>query len=372
MSKNTNEIPVTEIVERVKSLSRSGSNTGSKIRGVVQDLAIREIPSKFDWNFMLASSGLTTIAEYDTGTASVNTGDTSVVFSSNAAITAAMVGRKLNISGDGAIYEITSMSSTTSCTITPPYQATQNASNQAYSIYQPLYALARDFDRFPKPGGIYRQIGGDKKVLEEVQYRPYLDSYRLTPVTQPDKCRIVGQDTAGNQLVEIIPPPSQAENWGYDYYKQLRPLIETTAGTIASINAGGTVVTGNNNTRFTEATTGDWFRIDALGTGADSQWYRIIAIPHDSSLTLATVFANTGITSGANYTIARAPEMPSRMHIAVLYGSLRALELDQTDENYLFYHTQYAQVMSDCKRIYVSRPYNQEVTGVHEDYMYRR
>lgn len=182
----------------------------------------------------------------------------------------------------------------------------------------------------------------------------------------------MGQDTAGNTLVELVPPPSLAENWGYDYYKQVRPLIETSAGTLSSIQAGATLVTGNTNCRFAEATTGDWFRVDALGTGADSQWYRILAITNNSSLNLATAFANTAITSSANYTIARAPEMPVRMHIAVVYGALRSIELDQTDENYLFYHTQYAQVMSDAKRIYVSRPYNQEVTGIHEDYMYRR
>lgn len=372
MSKNTAEIPVTEIIERVKSLSRSGTNTESKIRGLVQDVYLREIPSKFDWNFMLVSSGLTTIAEYNDGTASVNTGDTAVTFSSDAVITSGMVGRKFNVTGDGTVYEVTSMSSTTSCTIVPPYQSTQNASNQSYSIFQPIYALAGNFDRFPKPGGIYRWEGSEKRVLEEVQYRPYLDKYRNSPTTIQEKCRIVGQDTAGNLQVELIPPPSTALNLGYDYFVQLRPLAETTAGTISSISASATSVVGNSNTRFTEATTGDWFRVDALGTGADSQWYKIIAIAHDSSLTLSTAFANTAITSSANYTIARAPEMPNRLHIAVVYGTLRSMELDQTDENYIFYHSQYAQVMSDAKRIYVSRPYNQEITGVHEDYLYRR
>lgn len=372
MSKNIAEIPVTEIVERVKSLGRSGGNTAQKIRGIVQDIYLREIPSKFDWNFMLVSSGLTTIAQYNNGTISINTGDTSAVFSSDVVITAGMVGRKFNITGDGGVYEITSMSSTTSCVINPSYQATQNVTNQSYVIFQPVYPLSGDFDRFPKPGGIYRQTGGQKKIMEEYQYRPYIDNYRNVPVTEPEKCRLVGTDTAGNQLVELIPPPANTENLGYDYFKQLRPLSETTAGTLSSINAGATLVTGNTNTRFTQATTGDWFRVDALGTGADSQWYRIISITHDSSLTLSTAFANTSITSSANFTISRAPEMPVRLHIGIMYGALRSLELDQTDENYLFYHTQYAQVMSDAKRIYVSRPYNQEITGIQEDYLYRR
>jgi len=372
MAKNIAEIPVTEIVERVKSLGRAGRNTDSKIRGVVQDVYCREIPSKSDWNFMLVSSGLTTIKQYDTGTVSINTGGTTLTFSSDAVIVAGMVGRKVNISGDGAVYEITSMSSTTSCTINPAYQAPSNVSNQSYVIFQPTYALAKDFERFPKPGGIWRQIGGQKKVLEEYQYKPYLDNYRNQPTAVPERCRIVGQDTAGNTLVELIPAPSDTENMGYDYFKQLKPLNETTAGTVASIAANATTVTGNTNCRFTEATTGDWFRVDALGTGADSSWYKIIAIANDSSLTLATAFANTAILSSVNYTIARAPEMPPRMHIAVVYGALRSLELDQNDENFLFYHSQYAQVMSDSKKIYVSRPYNQEITGVQEEFLYRR
>lgn len=373
MSKNISEIPLTEIVERVKSLSRAPRNSDSKIRGIIQDVYCREIPSKFDWNFMLVSSGLTTIEEYKTGTVSINTGSTTAAFSSDAALLAAMVRRNFKVGGDPTVYEITSLSSATSFTINPAYQSSQNVSNQSYTVFQPIYPLAKDFDRFPKSGGIFSYNGSEKKILEEVQYRPYLDAYNSVPSAQSDKVRLVGEDSAGNMQVEFVPPPSTAINYGYDYYKELRPLSETTAGTILSIAAGGvTTVLGNTTTRFTEATTGDWFRVDALGTGADSTWYRIKEISNDSSLTLLTAFANTAITSLANYTIARAPDMPVRLHIAIVYGALRSLELDQTDQNYIFYHTQYAQVMSDSKRIYVSRPYNQEITGIHEDYMYRR
>lgn len=372
MGRNIAEIPVTEIVERVKVLSRSPRNSDTKIRGLVQDIYLREIPSKHDWNFLLASSGITTTPQYNTGTVSINTGGTSAVFSSDATISSAMVGRKINFSGDGSIYQITSMSSTTSCTINPPYYAPQNVTNGSYVIFQPNYTLAGDFERFPKPGGLYQQTGSQKKLMEEVQYRPYIDKFRIQPSPNPENCRLVGADTAGNQQVELLPPPANQQNWGYDYFRQLRPLSETSAGTISQIQAGATTVTGNTNTRFTEATTGDWFRVDALGTGADSLWYRIIAIQHDSSLTLATAFANTAITSLATYSIARAPEMPARMHIAIVYGTVRSLELDQTDENFIYYHAQYAQVLSDSKRIYMCRPYNQEITGIQEEYLYRR
>src|SRR3990167_1351413 len=372
MAKNIAEIPVTEIVERVKSLSRSPSNSDNKIRGVIQDVYCREIPSKFDWNFLIVSSSFTTIAEYNPGTVSINTGSTTVTFGT--ALDYSYVTfryPKIKFSGCDDVYRVDFFSGTSTAGIIPAFRGDQNLSNVSYSVFQEIYPLANDFDRFPKPGGVYYFTGNEKKSLEEVQYRPYIDTYRSNVVTNPEKVRLVESDTAGNQLVELIPAPSQTKNYGYDYFKQLKPLTENTAGTVTSVFAGGQTVVGLG-TKFTEATTGDFFRIDNLGTGADSNWYRILGIAHDSSLTLATAFANTTITTSVNYTIARAPEMPSRMHIAIVYGALRALELDQTDQNFAFYHTQYAQVMSDSKRIYVSRPYNQEVTGIHEEYLYRR
>ena len=121
-----------------------------------------------------------------------------------------------------------------------------------------------------------------------------------------------------------------------------------------------------------DSNTGDWFRVDALGTGQDSQWYRIIAIAHDSSLTLSTVFANTAITSSANFTISSAPEMPHKLHYGVLYGSIRSIALDQNDEAAAFYQIKFAEVMSDGKKQYVSRDYNTEISTVAEEWMYRR
>lgn len=211
-----------------------------------------------------------------------------------------------------------------------------------------------------------------KKILPEDQYARYLDDFSATATT-PQKTRLVGMDTLGCQQFEFIPPPKKAENYGYDYFRMPKLLQECTQGTINSIAANNDVVNGIG-TRFTEAKTNGlwWFRVDNFGTAQDSTWYRIKSISHDSQMTLATAFANSSVTAGASYTISSSPDMPSRMHIAVLYGALRALEVDQNDPNAQFYHSQYAQVMSDSKRIYVSRPYSQDITGAMEDYRYRR
>jgi len=375
MAKNIAEIPYTELVERARKLARVGNNTVEKIRGVVQDVVIREIPSKTDWSFLLASSSITTIEQYNTGTISVTTGSSTVTFSSSASVDASFKERSISFSGSDRPYKITGFNNATSLTISPAYQGANNITSGSYVIFQNIYALASDFDRLPKNGGVILWVGQKRKALEEEPYRKYNDNDSMYPVSIPEKVMLVGQDTAGNQLIQIIPPPSTARNVDYDYFKQCYPMVETTAGTINSIQAKGTTVTGNTNTRFLDAyqngSDNIWFRVDNIGVGADSQWYRVLSIQHDSSLTLAVAFANTSVTSLANYTLCSSPDMPARMHIAGLYGTLRSLELDQNDQNYLFYHHEYATVLSDSKRIYMSRPYSIDISGIHEEYRYR-
>ena len=369
MSKNIPEIPFTELVERVSRLARVSESTFEKVRGVIQDVAIREIPSKYDWNFLLVSSGVVTTPEYKTGTCSVNTDATAVTFSSDVALTAGFTGRKIKFTSNDAVYDFT-FSNATGGTIRPALQGTTNISNGSYTIFQPVYALANDFDRFPKDGGLYLWQGGSRKYLEEDSYRDFSDNFASSPGT-PDRLRIIGADTTNTLLFELNPAPNSQIFIGYDYYKRLRPLFETTQGLILSISANATVVTGHTTTRFAEAQTGDWFRVDALGKGPDSLWYRIIAIANDSSLTLQSAFANTAITSSANYTIARAPEMPAFMHPAVLYGTLRQLTIDQNDPNAAFYHQQYGEVLSDGKRLFVTRTYSKDIHTIAEEYWYR-
>lgn len=374
MSKNISEIPFTEICERAQKLARVGIDNMNKIRGIVNDIYVHEIGAKWDWNFLMVGSSITAIDEYHQGTITMNTQATAAIASSDAVFDSTMVGRKIKFSANDTVYDITVFNNTTSLTINPPLAGNQNLSGASYSIYQPFYSLASNFDRFPKPGGVYRWDGGKKQILPELQYAPYVNDEFIATATTPSRTRLFGTDTLGNQLVEFVPPPRQANNYGYDYLRTLKPLSESTAGTISSIGASATTVIGNTNTRFTEAGSDGtyFFRVDALGIGGDSQWYKILSIQHDSQMTLAIAFANSSITTGANYTISRIPEMPPRLHNGILYGALRYLTQDQTDANTEIYNMQYAQVLSDAKRIYVSRPYSQDITGVFEDYLYRR
>jgi len=377
MSKNIAEIPYTEIQERVRALARIEDNAREKARGVIQDVYTREIPSKFDWNFMYASSSITSIKEHRTGTASIDTGTNLITFSADAAITTDMTERKIKFSGNDVVYTFaTSQSSTSDGTVSPPFEGPSNLSSVSYSLFQPRYALAEDFDRFPQTvdddaqgGGLYRWQGGKKVGIPEESYIESVELSQASP-SIPKRIRIVEENTAGEPQIEMRPPPRDTRVYNYDYLKQLKPLGETSAGTV-TITAGGTAVTGSIGCRFSEANTGDWIRINAFGKGGDSEWHRILAIAHDSAATLKTSFGTSGATT-AEYVISKAPEYPVRLHPGVIFGAIRALTLDQTDENFQVYDFKLAEVLSDAKRIHTTRVYSKNITGVHEDFLWRR
>lgn len=368
---NIAEIPFTEIVERTQKLARVGEDSFDKIRGAVTDVYTREIPAKFDWTFLIAGSSITTSQEYHTGTISMNTGDATAILTSGTFPTDC-VGWKIKFSGNDTAYDVVAYLTTTSVTVNPAMWGAQNLSGASYSLYRDTYPLAKDFDRFPKPGGVYRWAGARKQILPEVQYVNYVNDEYTATASTPSKTRLAGTDTAGCQLVELIPPAKDARVYGYDYVKCLTQLIENSAGTITSINAGSTQVLAVGANFTSILTDGScFFRVNNLGVGEDSTWYRVLSVQNDNQLTLATAFANSAVTI-ANYTISQAPKYPIRMHLGIIYGACRQLNVDQNDPNAQFYHNQYASVLSDAKRIYVSRPYSQEVDGVFTDYRYRR
>ena len=372
MSKNISAIPFTEIIERSRELAREREDVESKIRGVVNDVYVRDIPSKEDWNFLIARTSMTFTPEYNTGTVSANTDSGTLTFSSDVTTDSSMTNRKVKINSNDYPYDVLGMSGTTGLTVTPNFNGLDNVSGQSYSIFQPFYPLASDFDRFPKNGGLHLFKGGRKKVIPERDYQGYTDDFSVTPNDNQDFCRVIGKNTADQFVLEVIPPPKNKLTSEYDYYRRLLPMRETTAGFIAAVSAGNTVVSGSaGTTLFTEARTGDYFRIDAFGTGNDSEWYRILAINHNSSITLATAFGLSGATT-AGYTICSAPEIPIQLHPAILYGTLTQLAADQNDPLTEGYGIKYASILSDGKRIYKTRVYSQEVGHIAEEYNYRR
>jgi len=370
MSKNIDVIPFTELVERTGEIARERADTQPKLRGSVNDVYLREIGRKWDWNFLLVGSTLTTNSSYTTGTLTANTGGTQIIFSSDVFLTPLYSQSQLKITGNDYIYKCTYESST-SLTIQPPISGNLNYTNSPYTLWFPCYPLSLDFDRFPKNGGFVNYNGGVPKTIQETPYQEWIGNYVPCPSDTPERVRIYGMNTAGNQILEVNPPPKSTKSYLYNYFQSLEPMRQTTAGVVVSILAQGTSVIGDANCKFTEATTGDYFRIDAFGKGNDSEWYRIISIQNNSTMTLQTAFGLSGATS-ASYTICSAPQMPVKLHPAILYGAILQTVIDQEDLMYQAYNLKLAEVLSDGKRLYVSRVYNQDIHHLGEDYLYRR
>jgi len=377
LSKTTVEIPYTELVERTMSIGRVNANAIEKVRGIIQDIYTRDIPTKHDWNFLIASSAITTFEEYKTGNVSINTGSRIASFSTDAVMVDSMLGRKIKFSGNEVVYDVTSFMTATSLQILPPLNGPSNITNGSYTVYQPIYPLANDFDRFPKDGGVYKWTGGSKERLPEEPFQEYADNFTGNPGL-PEKIRIVGTDTAGNYLIEFRPAPSQARIYSYDYYRRLNPLVETTAGFVKGLSSKATAIVGQTSSRFVEvgtdtrAMTSLYFRVNVFGKSQDSEWFPVLNIASDSDMTLRVAFANTAVSTSAGYTLCSAPQIPNMLHPAVLYGSLAYIMADQNDPNAAIYLVRYAQVLSDAKRIFVSRTYTQDIHGIQEEYEYRR
>ena len=371
MAKNISHIPFTEVVERSIELGRVREEVRGKVRGIVNDIYVRDIPQKEDWSFLISRTSLTTIVSFNSGSVTIQPGSSILTFSSDVTTTSAMTGRKIHLSGNDYVYDIVSMSGATGLVIGPAFTGDETLTGTTYDIFQTTYSLSSNFDRFPKNGGLHRFSGGGKQAIPEKGYDYYLSNFSSTPNDTTQFCILFGIDTAGNQRIELSPAAKSQFSLEYDYISRLRPLRETTAGLIGSVSASGTSVVGDSNTRFTEATTGDWFRINAFGQGANSEWYQILAIANNSTMTLALAFGLSGATS-AGYTISSAMQYPPPIQPAVLYGTIAQIAADQDDPMAVAYNVKYAQVLSDGKRVYKSRMYQQDIATIAEDYQYRR
>lgn len=372
MARNISEIPFTELQERVSELARERVDARSKVRGIINDIYTRELPRKFDWVFFMAQSTITVNGQYNTGTVTATTGSSTVTFDSSVVLTASNNLWWIKIQGNDYVYQFT-FSNTTAGSLNVPFGGTVNVTNGSYNLFQPYYSLATNFDRFPKNGGLITFAGGTERIIPEMAYQDWAVYYSPTPTQNFSYCRLYGVDTAGNTLLEGTPPPLTSLSYRYDYFIKPLPMKENSSGLIGNVANNGTAVTGDSNTQFTQATTGDYFRINALGQGADSNWYRIIAIANDSTMTLQTAFQNTGNASvgSASYVISSAPQMPSKMHPVLLYGSILQLSVDQNDPMVQMYNMKYAECLSDGKRLYVSRNYNQDIHHLGEEFLYR-
>jgi len=291
-----------------------------KFKRRVNDIYCREIPSKFEHDWLRSVSYITLQASYNTGTVAV-TNLSSTVTGTGTTWTSAMTGMKFTIASTNEIYTFTYVSAT-SGTISPVYQGATNGST-SYSIFQDTYELASDYARTTTEPGFFYDYSTGRSQLQWFSdwkwYRYYTTQVNQFPVSFRE-CPTLS--TNGLPQVQIMPPVTTSRLVGYEYIKALPEMRDFSTGTASSTAASKTVTTLADYSASISA--GQYFRVDVDGT-----WDKITAVS-GTTLTLQDNYPTTNTT--VNYTVSDAPQMPYTMQEGLFYGACHLTALEQGDK----------------------------------------
>lgn len=155
-------------------------------------------------------------------------------------------------------------------------------------------------------------------------------------------------------------PASSTTNGTITFYgrREVRDLnvADYTTGTITTLAASGTAVTGSGTT-WTAPMAGRYLRItysDTANTG-DGFWYEISSVGSSTALTLVKPYEGTAIAAGsAAYTIGQMPVLPETYHVLPLFYACWQYFLIQGDARAGSYKLQYDEMLSQMEREYSS------------------
>jgi hypothetical protein len=184
---------------------------------------IAEILADTSQRFMKESSGFNTLAKYDTGTATVTKGSTTVTLS-GASLDSTFIGRKFYISNHAVGYPITAVSDP-ALTLEWPYMK-DSGSGLEYQIVKDIYGLAADFDR---PKVVDQHFTNfQMTVLENVP-----TDFKISD--RPMICTVLDSDPSDASTLmalQIYPAPDRVMRITYDYYRKYTKLT-TDSSTIS-------------------------------------------------------------------------------------------------------------------------------------------
>lgn len=322
------QMPFTKIFEDVMSEVRENSTESSvenKYKRRVNDIYVRDLPSKQEFDFLRKEGTFTLAAAYDTGTITTSVNSTALT-GSGTTWTSTMTGYKIKISGNDEIYTFT-FTNTTTGTLNTNFTGSAALGGASYIIYQDTYNLASDYDRVIDPPGFYYDYSQSKTYIDQKFHKDWFKEYTTQESQLPDGWRFVGELDSTNQYwrVQIGPPVSTSRIIKYEYVPLLTEMSEYTTGT-CSATAGNTTIYGTSTDFTNNVIVGDAFRFDSRV----NDWYIISATNSATSLTLTSAYS-TSVTNG-NYTICKIPRLPIKLQLALFYGACMLSSQDQDNE----------------------------------------
>lgn len=324
-------VPFTQSWENAKSFvgdRRIDLDTEAIYKDIYNNVYTKALPQVLEFDIL--KKEMTPVlmrGDYLTGTATTVDASTTIDFAGAASIpTYVGDGWKFKLtsgSDTDDLYEVSSRSSATRIILKRAFAGT-GASSLTFVLYQDLMSLPSDFSRLTTNPRFWYRRGGSVNYVDFKEDGQFLTEQTATPGT-PNECRLaLADDSSGNPQLQF--------NAGWDddtliygeYIKELSDLVEYTTGTVAVTN-NSTTVTGTDTLWNTNASAGDYFRIDTDG----NEWYRISTVVSDTSITLASVYRGSNKT-GVKYTISDVPDIPDTWHNVITYGvaALGALHFD--------------------------------------------
>lgn len=364
-----NTIPFTELWERLLTMGRVDvPNNEDYAKGLVNDTYTRSLPRAVDWDPLVQEGFLSMTPYYNTGTATITAGSTSVTGVGTTWTSAMIVadGYKIKFAGNDNIYSFEYVGAT-SGTVSPALSEATDLTTVTYKIFRDEYSLASDFNRLLQNGSVYSMSGGrTRDILREYPRDKFREDFS-PEVTDPIQRVMLTRthSTTGYRLIRVNPPPKTAKVYPYEYIQLINPMTDYDTGTIAVTNGSAAVV--GTDTFFTaNVAVGDYFRVDGNGTGNSSKWYKIITVTDNTNLVLDSNYGEY-TESGVDYHASKTPSaFPVPFHEFILYESVLKLNVEQSDPAIQAVASERDMIMKDLKKNYRLRRTNVQY-GAYDD-----
>lgn len=333
-------IPFTQAYEAVKNIvgdRRVDSATENFFKDLVNLVYTRAMPQVLEWDLLKKEwTPISVVAQYETGTATVTSGDATVTISTGTLPTTLGDLWKFKLlSGTDVddVYEVSSRTDATNFELNRTFYGT-TASTLTYILYQDMIELPEDFDRFTTNPRVWYRDGGTTQFFDFREDGLFLGMQHSDTGT-PREMRIhPNKSTNSRYRLQFNTGWDEAKLIYGEHIYLLSDLSEYTSGTLAVTNSSQTF-TGSSTLWSTNASVGDYIRVDS---DQPPRWYKITAVGSDTGITASVDGdAATGYrgatASGVSYTISKSMSGISALwQNAIIYGAA-ALAASHQDDN---------------------------------------
>jgi len=200
------------------------TTTDATILGTWVNAAYKQVCGLYNWPWLLKHGTIQTVADRTTGTVSINSGSTSLTFSSAPTVSVAnqyMI--QFTATSDDWYLISSHTGSSTSATLSVPFVGSSNISGANYILRKVFYSMPSDLDRIID----VRQAITDTK-LGAVDIRTF-DAYLPDPTAtgNPVYYSTVGMDTNKYWQITMYPTPTAIINLQIRYLQIPADLTST-------------------------------------------------------------------------------------------------------------------------------------------------